>query len=264
LLLFSFIGQVATIMLSRGLVFLMGLVAILFGIAISAPAALAQESTEAAKAEVATTAEVAADPAHDAEHDDASHDAAHAAGADHAHGEHHADPTMGNGENLGSLMAWRADKSIFTALVFLIMCAVLFFVAWKPITEALQKREKMIANNIADAKAASEQALAKLKEYEAKLAGAATQASEVVSQARKDAEAAGQRIITASQEEAARQRDRALADIESAKQTALSEMASKSTDMAFGLARRVVGRELNTNDHQQLIQDAISKMPSRN
>ncbi len=216
--------------------------------------AYAQENAPAAeaKAEVETAAEAEA-------HSDEAH-----AGGDHGHGGHHADPTIGNGKNLNSLMSLLVDKSFVTAIVFLLMYAILYFVAWKPISEALEKRERTIANNIADAKNASEQALAKLKEYEAKLASAASEATEIVTQARKDAETAGQRLIAEAQTEAARQRDRALADIESAKQIALSEMASKSTDMAFSLARRVVGRELKPADHQQLIQDAVSRLPSRN
>jgi len=85
-----------------------------------------------------------------------------------------------------------------------------------------------------------------------------------LTQARKDSEAAGQRILAAAQEEAARQRDRALSDIESAKQAALSDLAGKSTDLAFSLARRVVGRELNGTDHQYLINEALNKLPNRN
>ncbi len=60
----------------------------------------------------------------------------------------------------------------------------------------------------------------------------------------KDAEAAGQRILADAQAEATRQKDRALADIESAKVAALSELGAKSTDIAFSLARGIVGREL--------------------
>ena len=106
--------------------------------------------------------------------------------------------------------------------------------------------------------------MAKLKEYDAKLQTAHAQAQDLLVQARKDAETAGQRIVSEAQAEATRQRDRALTDIESAKQAALSELSGKSTDIAFSLARRVVGRELKTEDHQQLIADALSKMPSRN
>lgn len=178
--------------------------------------------------------------------------------------EHH-DPTHAfAGSMQSNPMEWRADGAIFSFIVFLLLLAVLGIFAWKPINEGLEKREAGIAKAIDDARKASEAATVAMKEYQTKLEAAQTQAQEMVSQARKDAEASGQRIVADAQAEAARQRDRALADIETAKQAALSELAGRSTDMAFSLARRVVGRELNTNDHQNLIQEALRQMPTRN
>ena len=86
----------------------------------------------------------------------------------------------------------------------------------------------------------------------------------MIASARKDAESAGQRILAEAQQEASRQKDRALADIESAKVAALSELGARSTDIAFSLARGVVGRELKQADHQQLIQESLKGMASRN
>jgi F0F1-type ATP synthase membrane subunit b/b' len=51
-------------------------------------------------------------------------------------------------------------------------------------------------------------------------------------------------------------------EIESAKQAAMSELSQKSTDIAFGLARKVIGRELKSSDHEQLVRDALSRLPS--
>ncbi len=200
-------------------------------------------STENAKAEASETA--SSEAAHD------SH-------------EHH-DPTHAfAGSMQANPMEWRADGAIFSLIVFLMLLAVLGIFAWKPISEGLAKREAGIAKAIEDARKASESAAVAMKDYQAKLEAAQTQAQEMVTQARKDAEAAGQRIVADAQAEAARQRDRALADIETAKQAALSELAGKSTEMAFSLARRVVGRELNSNDHSNLIQEALRQMPNRN
>ncbi len=179
--------------------------------------------------------------------------------------EGHADLTHGHaGQKLEDLIDIKSDRTFFTLIVFGLLCGGLYLVGWKKIKEGLEQRELGIAKQITDAKKASEDALAKLKEYERKLATAHAEATELMTQARKDAEAAGQRIVAESQAEATRQRDRALADIETAKQAALSELAGKSTDMAFSLARRVVGRELNTNDHSNLIQEALRQMPNRN
>lgn len=179
--------------------------------------------------------------------------------------EHGPDPTSAHaGENQDSLIDLKTDKTIWSAVVFLLLFGGLYVLAWKPIAQGLAMREQMIATQIADAKRSADEAMSKLKEYDAKLQTAHAQAADLIAQARKDAESAGQRIVAESQAEASRQRDRALADIESAKQGALSDIAAKSTDIAFSLARRVVGRELRAEDHKQLISDSLNKMPSQN
>ena len=179
--------------------------------------------------------------------------------------DHGPDPTSAHaGENLDSLIDLKTDKTVWSVVVFGLLFGGLYVLAWKPISEGLATRERTIAAQISEAKLAADEAMAKLKEYDAKLQTAHAQSAELITQARKDAESAGQRIIAESQAEASRQRDRALADIESAKQGALSEIAGKSTDIAFSLARRVVGRELKAEDHKQLIAESLTKMPSQN
>jgi len=184
-------------------------------------------------------------------------------GADKGHG--HYDPTHGyaSAEN-ESLLDFKTDKALFTGLVFLLLCGGLYLAAWKPISQALERRETTIANQIADAQRASQEASAKLEEYETKLADAAVKAQELVVQAKSDAESVAERIKTDAQADAARMLDRAKNEIETAKQAALSELSTKSTDLAFGLARRVIGRELNAGDHQKLISEALGRLPSGN
>ena len=176
-----------------------------------------------------------------------------------------ADPTHGNAsDNLYKAVDFREDMAIFTAIVFLLLLVGLYLAAWKPIMEGLEKRERTIANNILAAERAATEAQTRLSEYEAKLAAASEEATRMVANARKDAEAAGERIVAAAQEEAARQRERTIADIDAAKRVALSELATKSTDVAMTLAQRIVGREVKAADHQNLIQDMLAQLPSKN
>ncbi|MCU0708255.1 MAG: F0F1 ATP synthase subunit B [Pirellula sp.] len=177
----------------------------------------------------------------------------------------HSDPANGFASaDSESLLEFRSDKAIFTVVVFLLLCAGLYFAAWKPISQGLARRESMIANAIEDAQKASEQAAVKLKEYEAKLADAAVQAQELVNQAKRDAESVAERIKADATASATRTIERAKAEIETAKQAALSELSTKSTDLAFGLARKVIGRELQAGDHQRLINEALGRLPSDN
>ncbi len=209
-----------------------------------APKSAEVTSTEEVKAEVKTA--------------EAGHD-------DHGHGAHEIDPTHANMSDVGEDPAeLRTDKAIATLIVFGALLALLTAFAWKPISAGLAKRERTILTNIKNAEQAAKDAAAKLVEYEAKLAAAAQEAQQIVADARKDAEAAGQRLIASAQEEAARQRDRAVAEIDSAKRVALNELAERSTDVAMTLASRIVGREVKAGDHQGMIQDMLNQMPSKN
>jgi F-type H+-transporting ATPase subunit b len=191
----------------------------------------------------------------------------HASGDTHAAGHGHDDMDNTHKDapaDMESPDSIRLDKTLFTLVVFLLLLGGLYLVAWNPIMEGLSKREADINTLIANTEKASADAAAKLREYELKLQAAAQEAQSMIAQARKDAEASGQRIIADSQAEAARQKGQALAEIESAKRVAIAELSSKSTELAFTLAKRIVGRELRAEDHQQLVADVLSQFPSRN
>ncbi|MBX3423794.1 MAG: F0F1 ATP synthase subunit B [Pirellulaceae bacterium] len=200
-----------------------------------------------------------------------SHAGDHGHSGDHGHGSGQAaghddhDPTHVNmTDQAEDPSEWRSEMAIASLIVFGCLLAVLSAFAWKPISEGLDRREKSIANHLANAEKASQDAMAKLREYEAKLSLASSEAQQMLSDARKDAEATGQRLISSAQEEAARHRERAVAEIESAKTIALGELAQRSTDIAMSLAGRIIGREVKAADHQSLIQEMLSKLPSKN
>ncbi|MEL7497945.1 MAG: F0F1 ATP synthase subunit B [Planctomycetota bacterium] len=151
------------------------------------------------------------------------------------------------------------DTLLFSLVVFLAMLAVLYYFAWGPIADGLEKREKNMADDIEGAKAANEQAQAQLKAYESKLAGAQDEAAALIAEAKNDALAAKERILAEAAEEAQRTKDRALADIEAAKNAAVRELAESSVDSAVSLAGNIVGRSLNKDDHSELIEKSIQQ-----
>ncbi len=220
----------------------------------------AQDESSTAPAEAASDQDVSGESDHDeADHNEADH------GSDH--GEIHLvnDPTHGNIDpKTWALLDFRSDMALFSAIVFGLLLAGLYFSAWQPVMDGLQKREDTIADNIAKAEQATDDAELKLAEYEAKLATASEEAATIVAEARKDAESAGQKLLTAAQEEAERLKERAAADIETAKRVALGELADQSAEVAMAVAQRVVGREVKADDHQSLIQEMLSKLPSKN
>jgi F-type H+-transporting ATPase subunit b len=159
-------------------------------------------------------------------------------------------------------MDFNPDLAIWTVVVFVLLLFILWKYAWGPIIEGLDARELGIANDIEGAKAASEMAQVKLREYEAKLASANAEATAIIAEAKKDGMAARERILADAAEEARRTRDRALAEIQTAKDAVVRELAESSVDSAVSLAGSIVGRSLNKNDHQDLIQRSIQQFSS--
>lgn len=156
------------------------------------------------------------------------------------------------------------DLAIFTAIIFVLLLLFLTKFAWRPIMEGLDRREQAIADMIDTAKRGTEEAAQKLEMYEAKLAAAATEAQGLVNQARKDAETAGEKLLTQAREQANRERERAMDDIHAAKSAAVKEIADESANIAFSLAQKLIQRELNPEDHRALVRETLDQFPSQN
>ena len=156
------------------------------------------------------------------------------------------------------------DLAFFNGIVFIVLFVVLLKFAWGPIMEGLERRELSIANQIEEARVNAEKSAQQLAQYESKLAAAAEEAREIVATARKDADSARERILAEAQEAAQRERDRASAEIDTAKSAALQEIAQRSVEVALSLAGNLVRRQLNKDEHEQLIRDALDRFPSNN
>jgi F-type H+-transporting ATPase subunit b len=189
---------------------------------------------------------------------DASHggeDASHSVG-EAAHGGGHAanaDPLEVN-----------PDLAIFTLIIFVVLLIVLTKFAWRPIVEALDQREKMVADELETARRNNEESQRLLSEHGKKLDSATEEVRGMLDEARREAEQQKQSILEQAQAAAQSEKERAVREIAAAKNNALEELARSSVDQAVGLAGRIVGKQLNKDDHAQLIQDALQQFPSEN
>lgn len=212
----------------------------------------ARAATDPAQAEVHSGSELAAEGAgHDvaaADHSSADHGSADGQGGHAAADSRPVDP----------------DLLLYTVAVFLLLLAILGKFAWKPIIEAVDKRERLVADQLAAAQAAQEQAQRQLAEHQAKLAGATEEIRQMLDQARREADHQKQQIVASAQQAAADEKKRAVGEITAAKNAALRELAERSVDSALGLAGKIVRRQLQPGDHAELVQEALREFPSQN
>ncbi len=162
------------------------------------------------------------------------------------------------------LLSINPGAAIWNLLIFLLVLFVLGMFVWPQILNGLQAREDKMRADVQGAEQANRQAQATLADYQRQLNEAQAQVQAMFSEARRDAETVGTKIVEEAKADAERQRVRALADIEAAKTTAVAELANQTSDLAMALARQVVGRELNANDHAELIRQSLDRLPSNN
>lgn len=167
-------------------------------------------------------------------------------------------PPAGSGDiNPLAPSAWKLDLALWTAAVFLCLLIVLAKFAWKPLMAGLDKREHGIADQIAQAEAANQQAKQLLADYERKLTDAKDEVRGIVEQGRRDAEKLGKELLDKAKEDARGEQARAAKQIEDAAAAAVSDLANRSAAMAVELAGKIVGAKLKPADHTRLIEEAV-------
>ncbi len=172
-----------------------------------------------------------------------------------------------HGEGAPNPLAFSTDLAIWTLVVFIVLLWVLKKFAWPQISQALEERERKIADAIAAAEAQHEQAKRLLAEHEAKLAAAAGEVRAMLDEARRDADSVKQRIEADGRKAAQEELDRAVREIVRARDAATQDLAERSANMAIDLAQKIIREQLTPEKNNQIIRDAVAKLaaaPSNN
>ena len=162
------------------------------------------------------------------------------------------------GEN--NIFAGDIGNVFWTLLIFALVLVVLGKYAWGPMLDSLRAREDFIRESLETAKKDRDRAERRLKEYDDKLTEARAEATAIVEEGRRDSEVLRQRIEEEARAEAEKMIDRAKREIGIAKETAVKELYDLSGNLATDIASRIVGRELNAEDHARLIEESIGQL----
>ena len=149
---------------------------------------------------------------------------------------------------------------IWTAISFTVLLVLLWKVAYKPITKALQRREDTIRNSIEEAKDTRESAEALLNDYKNQLAQAREEAHTILSEGKTMGENIKKEIIQKAHEESNQIVKRAQEEIEFQKEKALMELRERIADLTIMAASKVIEKSLDKKDHEQLLDEYISKV----
>lgn len=152
---------------------------------------------------------------------------------------------------------FRQDLALWTAVVFVGVLVVLRAFAWKPIVQALDRREEHIRREIEEAEQANAEARRLLSEYQAKLNQVENEVRAMIERAKQEAQQAGQALIDKARREAEEEYRRKLLEIERATDRALQELAQRGASLAVDLAGKLVAARLDPAAHARIIEQAL-------
>ena len=153
---------------------------------------------------------------------------------------------------------------IFAWLNLIILYLFLRKLLFKPVKNMIDKRQKEIDDMYADAESSKAEAAELKVEYEKKLEKASEESEEIVKNAMRRAKLREEEILREAGEQAARTVERAYEQVELEKKRAINEIKSEVSEMAIGIASAVIGRDVDGDEHKELIDSFIADMGDSN
>ena len=161
---------------------------------------------------------------------------------------------------MGSVLAVSDKMVALTWLAFLIACFALYKLAWKPICQALDRREDKIRQSLKEAADVRASAAMDLEAQKALLAEARREAADVVARAQAAAEATGRALEDQARAAAEALIREAAADVARARDQAKRELRREAADLALRLAERVLAQKLDAPADRELTDRLIREI----
>ncbi len=149
---------------------------------------------------------------------------------------------------------------LWTIITFVVLLLILWKGAWKGIVEALDARAEKIRADIDNADKARQDAEKVLAEHTEMMSKAKSEAAKIVAQGREEAEKMKNEIIEKANESARDLSERVKKEITLAKDQALVEIKNEIVVVSTEIASKIVGKALNPDDQNALVEETLNKM----
>jgi F-type H+-transporting ATPase subunit b len=172
--------------------------------------------------------------------------------------------TVDDCQEAPSIILPATNELIWGAISFAAVVFLLWKFAWPGIKKAMDARTERIREDLEEAESARRESEQILDEYKARLADARSEAARMVEEGRRTAEELRRDLESRAQSEIAEIRQRAAADVESAKAQALQDLKAEVAGIAVEATEMLVKRNLDHDTQVQLVEDYINQVASRN
>ena len=149
---------------------------------------------------------------------------------------------------------------LLTQLVSVLVIFVgLYLILYKPMTRMLDARSRRIRESLEAADQARQEAASSAEQVERELAEARNQGQALIAEARSAASQFKQQEDARTRAEVEAMLERARAEIERERDSAVEQVRAQFADLAITAAERVVERSLDKDAHAQLIDKVLEE-----
>ena len=152
---------------------------------------------------------------------------------------------------------------IWTILTFLVLVALLARFAWRPLLQALERRQAAIAKSLEDAQHARQELERLNRESAQMMQQARVEAEAIVSRSRSDAEVLREELKQKSRAEAAAIVKSAERQIQFEMARAVQQIRSEAIDLSVAMASKILRRQVSKEDHEGLIEETLKQVETR-
>ena len=146
---------------------------------------------------------------------------------------------------------------------FIILCAILGHLCYKPVLKVLDDRKARIKNDL-DSAAQSKAAAEELKvSYEAQLKDAQAKAQEIVDKAVKEAKVQAQAQIDEAHASIAKAKEQASQQIERERKDALEDLKAQVAVLSCDIAAKIISKNMTPDANDRLIAESIAKLDAK-
>jgi F-type H+-transporting ATPase subunit b len=148
----------------------------------------------------------------------------------------------------------------WTVLIFVILMALLWRFAWPSILKSVEERERRIQKQLEDAEKANALAQQLLEEHKKTIAGARTEAQDMIAKAKAVAQKERELLLAKAREEYEALLARARKDIDAEKEKAIVALRREAVELSIAAAAKVIEANLDTEANRRLVTEYLATL----
>jgi F-type H+-transporting ATPase subunit b len=160
------------------------------------------------------------------------------------------------------LLSPNAGVMFWTLIIFVVLLFVLARFAFKPLTAAVEAREKALEEAITSAKRDRDEAARLLAEQQKALEATRADAQRVVAEGRTTAEKLRNEMLEQTKQQQHELLERARVEIDNERKRAIADLRREAVDLALAGASKVVERNLDDQMNRKLVESFLASVPA--